>query len=80
VKGLPREQSDKPWAEQVLTECAVVSVGSSERGIGLQVVVLSLDGEEFDGATVYMDRDEARKLMVDLAKQMDPPPRMIWAY
>lgn len=63
MKGLTDPGPGVAWKDHVLSDIAMVQVGESERGIGVQVAVLSPLTEELEGATVYLDEREARDLI-----------------
>jgi hypothetical protein len=50
------------FASCEISDTATVKCGVSERGIGIQAVVLMRGAKEFEGATVYMTVEEARQL------------------
>lgn len=49
-----------------VSENADLSVGISERGVGLQLVVLPAGAEEFESVVVYMTKRESLGLVVAL--------------
>lgn len=52
---------------KTISDCAIVAVGLSERGIAIQSAVFMPGANEFDGATIYLDILEAQ----ELARKLD---------
>ena len=67
MKGMLLKGSDGPDPPQHgdLSEFAAVAVGRSERGIGIQLGILTGKGS-IDGAVVYMNEPEAEGVIAKL--------------
>lgn len=59
------------WATHEVSDCAVIGVGRSERGIAVQAAVFIWSQKEFASATVYMDANEANDLARKLMKAIE---------
>lgn len=57
--------------QRLVVNSAAIGVGYSERGIGLQTAVFMPAKDDFDGATVYMNEQEAKELIAKIENAIE---------